>query len=307
MRREAVTTTTTARRSPDLRRPIGDGRRRGDGPTRTVPTTVPVGRTGPSRRAPRRRLPTVHPTRSLVVGAVLGPLVLLGALGPTTWASAEPVSERPAPSVRAVLPSAAPSTSPEPEPQSDPAGIPLWQQVAGLATPASYAVPVPTDARYGAVSSRRVSFGVDVVEVRRSSPQLVAHVVRVSPGAAARLRSVAATDRVAGVRERTTSICARTACAVAVNGDYWDAQGRPVGLLVADGELYQSPPCSTPRPSWAPMVRRSSARCPGRRLCRSRPTPSRSMRSTAPSATGRSCSTRRGGVPPRAHRRAPAS
>jgi len=187
----------------------------------------------------------VHPTRSLVVGAVLAPLVLLGALGPATWASAEPGSERAAPSVRSVARPVAPSTAspePEPQPQPDPAGVPLWQQVAGLATPASYAVPVPTDVRYGVVSSRRVSFGVDVVEVRRSSPRLVAHVARVSPGAAARMRSVAATDRVAGVRERTTSICARTACAVAVNGDYWDAQGRPVGLLVADGELYQSPP-----------------------------------------------------------------
>ncbi len=105
-----------------------------------------------------------------------------------------------------------------------------------------YADPVEPDDRFQVVSRAQVSLGVQHVQYRRSEPLALAHVARIEPEAAHRLRVVAARDEVSGRRETPTSICARHECAVAINGDYWDGAGRASGVLVADGELLQSPP-----------------------------------------------------------------
>jgi putative cell wall-binding protein len=87
-----------------------------------------------------------------------------------------------------------------------------------------------------------VSLGVEHVQYRRADPLAHAHVARITPAAAHRLRVVSARDEVSGRRETVASMCARHDCVAAVNGDYWDAFGVAAGVVVADGELYRSPP-----------------------------------------------------------------
>jgi putative cell wall-binding protein len=104
-----------------------------------------------------------------------------------------------------------------------------------------FADPVVPDDRFVEVSRGQASLGVEHVQYRRPEPLAHAHVARIQPQARHRLRVVAARDEVSGRRETTTSMCARHECAVALNGDYWDAFGRAAGVVVANGELMQSP------------------------------------------------------------------
>jgi putative cell wall-binding protein len=102
--------------------------------------------------------------------------------------------------------------------------------------------PVDADERFVEHARAQVSLGVEHVQYRRADPLAHAHVARISPAAAHRLRVVSARDEVSGRRESVASMCARHDCVAAVNGDYWDAFGVAAGVVVADGELYRSPP-----------------------------------------------------------------
>jgi putative cell wall-binding protein len=118
-------------------------------------------------------------------------------------------------------------------------------QSAGAQTdppPPDFADPVQPDSRFVEHSRAQISLGVEQVQYRRPEPLAHAHVARIQPHAAHRLRVVAARDEVSGRRETVASMCARFSCTAAINGDYYDAFGRAAGVIVADGELYQSPP-----------------------------------------------------------------
>lgn len=81
------------------------------------------------------------------------------------------------------------------------------------------------------------------VEYRRvGGEDLTAHVAVLEPDAPYRLRTVVAGERVGGGLERTSAMCRRVGCLVAVNGDFRLPGTRvPVGGVVRDGVLLKSP------------------------------------------------------------------
>jgi hypothetical protein len=86
--------------------------------------------------------------------------------------------------------------------------------------------------------------GVDHLRLVRPAPSpLVVNVARVAAGAPVSLRAVLSNEQVAGAEpqlERTTSMCLRVRCIVAVNADFFSA-GQPLGGLVSQGQLLRSP------------------------------------------------------------------
>jgi hypothetical protein len=86
---------------------------------------------------------------------------------------------------------------------------------------------------------------VEFLRLVRDGEPLTANIARVSPGAPVRLRTVLSNDRIAGpapTLERTSQMCRRTNCLVAINGDFYNTTtGEPVGALVQDGQLLRSP------------------------------------------------------------------
>ena len=98
---------------------------------------------------------------------------------------------------------------------------------------------------YEVTARQQVGPGLEHVTLMRRQPPLVVNVARVSAGAPFELRAVLSNDAVAGPGprlERTSSMCRRVRCLVAVNGDF-AAPGteQPIGAMVADGELVRSP------------------------------------------------------------------
>src|SRR5688572_13783515 len=94
-------------------------------------------------------------------------------------------------------------------------------------------------------SRRELAPGLEHITLVRRQPPLVVHVARVASGAPLELRAVLSNDAVAGPGprlERTSAMCQRVGCLVAVNGDF-AAMGteQPIGAMVADGELVRSP------------------------------------------------------------------
>jgi hypothetical protein len=94
------------------------------------------------------------------------------------------------------------------------------------------------------VNITAVSAGVERLELVRDEPPLQIHVARIAPDAAVSLRAVLSNDAVAGddpIVERTSSMCARTHCLLAVNGDFAGADNQPLGGLLTGGELLRTP------------------------------------------------------------------
>ena len=84
----------------------------------------------------------------------------------------------------------------------------------------------------------------------RDNPDEVVHVASLRRGSPNRLRMILSNDRVAGPlprTERTSSICARLACLVAVNGDFFTSAGWPVGGVIDDARPFRSPIDSRPQ------------------------------------------------------------
>lgn len=80
--------------------------------------------------------------------------------------------------------------------------------------------------------------------VRDADPQVV-QVARLTPGKGLALRAVLSNERIAGSNprlERTSAMCQRVECLVAINGDFAKpGEHAPVGAVVAAGELVRSP------------------------------------------------------------------
>lgn len=105
--------------------------------------------------------------------------------------------------------------------------------VAGIRVPKNYRVH----------RLQHVAAGVWHVELRRRDPGQIVNVARLERSSPHRLKIVLSNGLVAGPEprtERTSRMCARVDCLLAVNGDYF-ADGMPVGGLVSDGEPIRSP------------------------------------------------------------------
>jgi hypothetical protein len=82
----------------------------------------------------------------------------------------------------------------------------------------------------------------------------VVNVARISRGAPFDLRAVAANGAVGRGLERTSSMCRRTKCLVAVNGDFWNpaTPGVPVGAVISLGQILRSPSDNHDQLMWSP-------------------------------------------------------
>ncbi len=112
----------------------------------------------------------------------------------------------------------------------------------GAAAPAGAGHPQPEG--YRVVAAAVLPGGVEHLALESDDPRRRVHVARLERAAARRLVPVLAGDRLArsdADLETTSSICARHDCVVAVNGDFWDPGGLPVGAMVAAGELITTP------------------------------------------------------------------
>jgi len=119
--------------------------------------------------------------------------------------------------------------------------------VLAIAGPA-WAEPVPAPAGtvappgYVVTSQDSPAGGVEHTALLRANPPLTVNVARIQPGAAVSMRAVLSNDQVAGPGpelERTSSMCARVHCVLAINGDFGTDQ--PLGGLVTDGQLLRTP------------------------------------------------------------------
>ena len=102
--------------------------------------------------------------------------------------------------------------------------------------------PVPNG--YRVVARETLEPGVDHLTLRGDQPAQNVHVARLAPNVANRLRPVLSSDVLTGPSagpETTSSMCARTRCVVAVNGDFAGPGGSLVGSMVARGELVATP------------------------------------------------------------------
>lgn len=110
--------------------------------------------------------------------------------------------------------------------------------------PAASGAAGPVPGGFRVVSQEVVDPGVEHLALRRDAPPLEVHVARLSAAARSRVRAVLAAPVLSGSGaglERTSAMCTRVRCAVAVNGDFTDPSGQPVGAMVSAGELVTTP------------------------------------------------------------------
>lgn len=124
---------------------------------------------------------------------------------------------------------AAPAPAPATGPSPNGPGVPSEPGV-----PAGFRVTARTT----------VAPGVEQLDLVRDKPPLAVHVARIAPDAAVSLRAVLSNDEVAGqdpILERTSSMCQRVHCVLAVNGDFAGGDDQPLGGLLTGGELLRTP------------------------------------------------------------------
>jgi hypothetical protein len=118
---------------------------------------------------------------------------------------------------------------------------------AVLVAPVASAAPSGPDLPAGlqVEASTVLAPGVTHVRLTRAAPPLVVNVARIAPDAPVTLRTVLSNEQVAGTApllERTSSMCARVNCVVAVNGDFATVgSDQPIGGVITDGQLLRSP------------------------------------------------------------------
>jgi len=125
----------------------------------------------------------------------------------------------------------------------------LWAAalcVALTATvPAIGASGVGTPSGFAVVGHEAIEPGIDHYLLRSGDPQHAVHVARIDAALAGRLRVMRSRDRIAGPYprlERTSEMCLRVRCVVAVNGDFTEPYTHePAGSLVSAGELMRTP------------------------------------------------------------------
>lgn len=114
-----------------------------------------------------------------------------------------------------------------------------------VAAPAGPAVAGSSDpSRFRLVAIEVLGPGVEHQILHRDEPAQVVHVARLAPDMAGRLLPVLANDMLTGPDagvEPTSAMCMRVRCLAAVNGDFFDPAGQPIGAMVAGGELLATP------------------------------------------------------------------
>jgi hypothetical protein len=122
--------------------------------------------------------------------------------------------------------------------------------VLGLGVRPALAEGAPPEAEPGipagfrVVTRNTVAPGVEQLALVREKPPLRVNVAVLAPDAAVSLRAVLSNDEVAGpdpIVERTSSMCLRVHCLLAVNGDFAGADDEPLGGLLTGGELLRTP------------------------------------------------------------------
>ncbi len=112
-----------------------------------------------------------------------------------------------------------------------------------VAPAASAATGLPAGVHVEATTT--LAPGVEHLRLTRAEPPLVVNVARVAADAPVTLRAVLSNELVAGTTpllERTSSMCARVNCLVAVNGDFAAVgSDQPIGGLITGGQLLRSP------------------------------------------------------------------
>lgn len=112
-----------------------------------------------------------------------------------------------------------------------------------LAAGSTWVAGVRIPKHYRAVQVERMASGVWHLELRRRDREQVVHIARLERSSPHRMRLVLSNNLVAGPEprtERTSHMCRRVGCLLAVNGDYF-ADGIPVGGLVIGAEPMRSP------------------------------------------------------------------
>ncbi|MCA1832935.1 MAG: phosphodiester glycosidase family protein [Actinomycetota bacterium] len=97
---------------------------------------------------------------------------------------------------------------------------------------------------YTITTQRQLAPGLTHVQMASFSPPERVNIALLAHGSKLELRTVLSNDAIAedGPRlERTSSMCLRIRCVVAVNGDFYAEAGQPVGGLVSGGELVRTP------------------------------------------------------------------
>jgi hypothetical protein len=98
---------------------------------------------------------------------------------------------------------------------------------------------------YRLEAQSQVTTGVQRQRLVRDKPPLVVNIARIASDAPVSLRAVLSNEQVAGQAprlERTSSMCARVHCLLAVNGDFAAVgSDQPIGGLVTGGQLLRSP------------------------------------------------------------------
>lgn len=108
---------------------------------------------------------------------------------------------------------------------------------------------------YMPTAAERLGPGVEHVRLdKRSGSRASVHVARISRTAPYDLRAVPANGAVGRGLERTSSMCKRTNCLLAVNGDFWNpaTAGVPAGAVISLGQVLRAPSSNHFQLSWSP-------------------------------------------------------
>ncbi len=132
----------------------------------------------------------------------------------------------------------------------------LLALIAGqtLASGSTWVGGVRVPKHYRVTNVQRVASGVWHIVLKRRNPEQVINIARLERSSPHRLKIVLSNGLVAGPEprtERTSRMCGRVRCLLAVNGDYF-SDGVPVGGVVSEGEPIRSPAESRRQFSLAP-------------------------------------------------------
>jgi hypothetical protein len=117
----------------------------------------------------------------------------------------------------------------------------LASQSVSSASTYAYGVRVPSG--YRVTARHHPGAGVWHLQLTRRGHQVV-NVARLERGSTHKLRVLLSNGRVSGPAprtERTSTMCKRARCLIAVNGSFFTTGGAPVGGLIGDGRPLSSP------------------------------------------------------------------
>lgn len=122
--------------------------------------------------------------------------------------------------------------------------VPIFILCLILIAPAAQSATAIPDG-YRTTTEKTIFPGLEHILLTRGDPDQIVNAATITPGAEVALVPVTSNDWIAGPEprsERTSSMCQRISCLVAVNGDFFDLQQRwSLGGMVANGELKKTP------------------------------------------------------------------